>query len=193
MSLGIGRTAIADQIVQLFEQIATTAQSEFATPGTTFAELAREILVRFRAPDRMMLKRSIKENKRVAAGSATIAAEPLARCVPALSDRRCAMRSAPRRNPRSYYAQLGSTLPLPAPRITDTILKTLPSPPRGSYSKIARLSWQSSRAMNRPRPVPPLRPVKTVRKYGRPREDRFPAPDRRLREKADCWDSSGRA
>ena len=76
MSLAIGRTAIADQIVQRFEQIATKAQSEFATPGliSSFqvkdllsAELAREIFVRFPAPDRMMLKRSIKENKRVAA------------------------------------------------------------------------------------------------------------------------------
>jgi hypothetical protein len=62
--------------VQRFERIATTAQVEFATPGLVSSlqvkellspELAREIFVRFPAPDRMMLKRSIKENKRVVA------------------------------------------------------------------------------------------------------------------------------
>jgi hypothetical protein len=42
----------------------------------------------------------------------------------------------------------------------NTILKVLPSPLRGSYSNIARLSWHSSRAMNNPSPVPPFRPVK---------------------------------
>ena len=41
-----------------------------------------------------------------------------------------------------------------------TTLKMLPPPLRGSYSRMARFSWHSSRAMNRPSPVPPLRPVK---------------------------------
>ncbi len=76
MIFAIGRTVIADQIVQRFEQIATTAQSEFATPGLIPSfqvkdllspELAREIFVRFPARGRMMLKQSIKENKRVGA------------------------------------------------------------------------------------------------------------------------------
>ena len=42
----------------------------------------------------------------------------------------------------------------------NTIRNTLPPPVRGSYSRMARFSWHSSRAMNRPSPVPPLRPVK---------------------------------
>ena len=52
--------------------------------------------------------------------------------------------------------------PLPSQRCGSlkTILKMLPSPPRGSYSNMARLSWHNSRAMNNPSPVPPLRPVK---------------------------------
>jgi Rps23 Pro-64 3,4-dihydroxylase Tpa1-like proline 4-hydroxylase len=76
MSVSIDRVGIADHIVRRLEQTAATARADFTTQGLIPAcqvmdvlptELAREIFVRFPTPDRMMLKRSIKENKHVAA------------------------------------------------------------------------------------------------------------------------------
>jgi Rps23 Pro-64 3,4-dihydroxylase Tpa1-like proline 4-hydroxylase len=70
------RKEIADRIVARLEPAIDEAAAEFRQPGRIRAcqihdllpeALAREIHARFPASDRMMLKRSIKENKHVAA------------------------------------------------------------------------------------------------------------------------------
>lgn len=72
----LNRTAIADHVVGRIMQEANTAEAEFKRQGRIAScqikdllpeDLAREIHARFPAPERMMLKRSIKENKHVAA------------------------------------------------------------------------------------------------------------------------------
>lgn len=76
MSVSIQRTGIADHIVARLEQEIETVQAHFAAPDRIPScqvkdllppELAREIFVRFPTSDQMMLKRSIKEHKHVAA------------------------------------------------------------------------------------------------------------------------------
>jgi Rps23 Pro-64 3,4-dihydroxylase Tpa1-like proline 4-hydroxylase len=76
VSVSIERTGIADNIVARLEQEIETIQAHFAAPDRIPScqvkdllppELAREIFARFPTSDQMMLKRSIKEHKHVAA------------------------------------------------------------------------------------------------------------------------------
>lgn len=76
MDLSFNRVDIANHIVQRLEQAAASARADFTMPDLIASchvkdvlppALAHEIFRRFPTPDRMMLKRSIKENKHVAA------------------------------------------------------------------------------------------------------------------------------
>jgi Rps23 Pro-64 3,4-dihydroxylase Tpa1-like proline 4-hydroxylase len=76
MGASIGRVEIADHIGHRLERATATALGDFSKGGHIQAcqvldvlppELARDIFNRFPAPELMALKRSIKENKRVAA------------------------------------------------------------------------------------------------------------------------------
>jgi len=76
LSISIDRIGIADHIVKRLEQAVANAHADFHKPGRIASchirdvlppEIAHEIFLRFPSPDRMLLKRSIKENKHVAA------------------------------------------------------------------------------------------------------------------------------